>query len=156
MTEEEEVEKENNLKLKISLKRKHEESSLNTITKTTIYPSPHRTNRKRKHIQNDQVLVSFLPIKIDQSIHKHENINTPKWTLKSITDRSNYKNLVNDSYYEHENLNDETLLRRHARYEQVEKTTRLLKPGVLNQLISESSKKECSDVRIQVKDGEFK
>ena len=63
---------------------------------------------------------------------------------------------MNDSYYEHENLNDETLLRRHARYEQVEKTTRLLKPGVLNQLISESSKKEGSDVRIQVKDGEFK
>ena len=98
--------------------------------------------KKRKHYRKNRIenqvdrVIAFLPIKVDQTVHVHENIKTPQWTRKSLQERQSYTFDESDDI---ENLDDEILLNRHSRYEHVEKTTRLLKPGVLKQLISNAS-----------------
>lgn len=92
-------------------------------------------HRKQNENQVDRV-IAFLPIKVDQTVHLHETIKTPQWTKKSLQDRLNQPITTDDQNYKVEVLDDQFLLDRHARYEHVEKTTRLLKPGVLEQLIS--------------------
>jgi hypothetical protein len=91
-------------------------------------------HRKFNEHQVDRI-VPFVPIKVDQAVHLHENINTPQWTLKPLHERQNYASEVDSAAYAFEDLDEENLLKRHARYENVEKTTRLLKPGVFRQLI---------------------
>lgn len=91
-------------------------------------------HRKQNENQVDRV-IAFLPIKVDHTVHQHENIKTPQWTKKSLQDRFNQP-IPLESKLETEELDDQLLLDRHARYEHVEKTTRLLKPGVLKQLVS--------------------
>ena len=91
-------------------------------------------HRKQFENQVDRI-IPFLPIKVDQTIHQHENIKTPQWSKKSLKERLNQP-ITSDPHFIVEELDDQILLNRHARYEHVEKTTRLLKPGVLKQLIS--------------------
>lgn len=124
-----------------------ESEDVTTVSKVPKLKINLKTNLKKKHqirrqyrknrIENqvDRV-IAFVPIKVDQSVHIHDTIKTPQWTKKSLQERQSYQGGLND---ETENLDDEILLNRHARYEHVEKTTRLLKPGVLQQLISDAS-----------------
>lgn len=113
-------------------------SKLKINLKTLKKKRKHYRKNSRLENQFDRV-IAFLPIKVDQTVHVHENIKTPQWTRKSLQERQSYTAAENEPGADFENLDDQVLLNRHARYEHVEKTTRLLKPGVLKQLISDAS-----------------
>lgn len=121
-----------NVKLRINIKQPPQEAALSR--KRRKY---HRKNQTEN--QSDRV-IAFLPIKVDHSVHHHETIKTPQWTKTSLHERMERLNtsmsISTEAASTSEELNEQLLLDRHARYEHVEKTTRLLKPGVLKQLIS--------------------
>lgn len=119
---------ENNFKIRLQIPNKKPVVDV-TLTKKRKY-----NHRKQNENQVDRI-IAFLPIKVDQTVHQHENIKTPQWTKKSLQERLNQPQHI-PSEYHFEELDDLVLLNRHSRYEHVEKTTRLLKPGVLKQLIS--------------------
>lgn len=100
-----------------------------------------KTTRKyRKHntdVTAPDRVVAFVPVKVDRSVHNHENISTPIWVERTPEESAAlYASLVEDYDEVEEELDDAILLQRHARYEHVEKTTRLLKPGILESLIN--------------------
>lgn len=104
-----------------------------------VQPKKHR--KYRKHNSDDTSadrVIAFVPIKVDHSVHEHEDISTPQWAIKSLEERLAYESVF-EAEFEPEELDDTVLLERHARYEHVEKTTRLLKPGVLEKLANGES-----------------
>jgi hypothetical protein len=108
------------------------------ITETT-FSTQKRKNRKESNVA-DRIIISSVPIKVDSSVHVHENIFIPRWNFKSFEERQKYVDLADtdfesNSYFE-ENLTDEFMLLRHSRYEYVESHMRLLQPGVLDRLNS--------------------
>lgn len=115
-----------NFKLRLNIKK---------ISTSEVQVKKRKYNHRKQNENQVDRVIAFLPIKVDQSVHQHENIKTPQWTKKSLQDRFNQP-IPLESKVETEQLDDQILLDRHARYEHVEKTTRLLKPGVLKQLVS--------------------
>lgn len=123
------------LTLRISLNAFPRENAVSTAASATAL---HKKRKYRKHDRAiaDRVMV-FVPVKVDQSVHVHADISTPRWTVKSLEERRAYDQLVavtEDDIEAAEDLEDEALLLRHARYEEAERCTRLLKPGVLTRL----------------------
>lgn len=122
-------------KLLLNLKRP------NSAEPQIIGAKKRKYHRKMRHNDNqfDRV-IAFLPVKVDQTIHQHEIIHTPQWTKKSLQERLSVLESTcaefEPSFEPLEELNEQKLLQRHARYEHIEKTTRLLKPGVLQQLVA--------------------
>lgn len=139
----------NNVKIKeASTITRHGSKNLNFI-KANQSSSSNSNLQKRKYRKHDHDtkgsndrIIAFVPVKVDSSVHIHENIHTPQWTEMSISERFTLNSTCTDKNgeeefeEEEEVLDDVLLLARHARYEQVERTTRLLKPGVLKKLIS--------------------
>ena len=109
------------------------------ISLRLLLPAVKKTTRKyRKHNTDETAadrVVAFVPVKVDHTVHIHEDISTPLWVVKSAEERAAYEaQLMKEDMAEPEDLDDELILSRHSRYEHVEKTTRLLKPGVLEKL----------------------
>ncbi len=112
---------------------------ISKISLRLVLPAIKKTTRKyRKHNSDETAgdrVVAFVPVKVDQSVHIHEDISTPTWILKTIEERASFElQVMSQESADDEELDDDLLLLRHSRYEQVEKTTRLLKPGVLEML----------------------
>ena len=103
---------------------------------TTIKLAEKRKRRKyRKHDYSvlDRV-VSFIPVRVDPSVHQHAQIFVPQWRVLSAEERCSPTSVSVEEFVE--DMSDDSLLQRHARYEEVEKNYRLLKPGILEKLVS--------------------
>lgn len=127
------------LKLRINIKQQPlQQQPSHSHASPSLFGKKQRRKYRKQQIENqsDRV-IAFMPIKVDHSVHYHETIKTPQWTKISLQERmealTSASNITDSPC---EELNDQLLSDRHARYEHVEKTTRLLKPGVLEQLIS--------------------
>jgi len=100
--------------------------------------------KKRKYLKRDinivdRVIVSAVPVKVDHSVHKHDDIFVPRWLEKSVFEKKRCQSARAEPDYADEDLSDETLLKRHSRYEYVERHMRLLQPGILDRLKKEGN-----------------